>query len=87
MDLNIRSIVQNNIPLVSAVIFIVLFSFFNMTKPSFAYNKHGHIRLFGLSYKSNTIFPVWLVAIVLAIAVYFFVMYFLAYPRINFKSL
>lgn len=87
MALNIREIVQNNIPIVSVVIFLVLFILFNMAKPSFAYTKKGHIRLFGLNYKSNTVFPVWLVAIVLAITVYFFVMYFLAYPRINFKSL
>ena len=70
--MNVRSIVQNNVPLVSAIIFLVLFSLFNMSKPSFAYTKDGHIRLFGLSYKSNTIFPVWLVAIILAIAIYFF---------------
>ena len=85
--MDFRSIVQNNVPVVSVIIFLVLFSLFNMSKPSFAYTKDGHIRLFGLSYKSNTVFPVWLVAIVLAIAIYFFVMYFLAYPRINFKSI
>ena len=85
MSLNIRSFIQNNIAVVATFIFLVLFILFNMAQPSFAYTKQGHIRVFGLNYKHKTIFPVWLIAIVLAITIYFFINYFIVYPRINFK--
>jgi len=87
MNFNIRELIQNNIIIVSIALFLVLFILFNMAKPKFAYTNKGHIRLFGTNYKNKTVFPIWLVTIVLAIAVYFFVMYYLAYPRINFKKM
>ena len=82
-----REIVQNNITLVSTMIFLVLFLLFNTVKPKFAYKANGEIRDFGINYKNKTIFPVWLIAVLLAICIYFFVMYYIAYPRINFNSL
>ncbi len=87
INLNIRDITQQNIPLITIIIFLILFWVFNMMKPSFAYTNKGLIREFGLNYKNKTIFPVWLVAIILAIMIYFFVLYYLAYPRINFKKM
>jgi hypothetical protein len=59
---------------VSIVFFIVLFSIFHMIKPGFAYNEQGGFRPFGLGYQHKTIFPAWVVAIVLAIFSYTIVM-------------
>jgi hypothetical protein len=59
---------------VSIVFFIVLFSIFHIIKPGFAYNEQGGFRPFGLGYQHKTIFPAWVVAIVLAIFSYTIVM-------------
>jgi hypothetical protein len=57
--------------LVSAIVlFLTLFSLFHWIKPGFAYNDLGGFRPFGLGYKNKTIFPVWVVAIILAIFSY-----------------
>jgi hypothetical protein len=57
--------------LVSAIVlFLALFSLFHWIKPGFAYNDLGGFRPFGLGYKNKTIFPVWVVAIILAIFSY-----------------
>ena len=52
------------------VLFLVLFSLFHLVKPGFAYNEYGGFRPFGIGYKHKTIFPVWVVAIILAIFSY-----------------
>ena len=54
----------------SIVLFIVLFSLFHWIKPGFAYNNAGGYRPFGLGYRDKTIFPIWIVAILLAIFSY-----------------
>jgi hypothetical protein len=55
---------------VSIVLFLALFSLFHFLKPGFAYNSKGGFRQFGVGYNHKTIFPVWIVAIVLAIFSY-----------------
>lgn len=80
----LRQFIRNNIPLVSIVIFIILFSLVQLYKPLFLYNQDGSIRSFGIGYKNKTIVPVWLFSIILGIFCYLFVLYYLAYPKINF---
>ena len=53
-------------------------------KPAFLYNRDGSIRDFGVGYKNKTIVPLWLFSIILSIFSYLFVLYYLAYPKINF---
>jgi hypothetical protein len=57
----------------SIVLFLLLFSIFHYFKPGFAYNELGGFRQFGVGYQNKTIFPVWVVAIILAIFSYTFV--------------
>ena len=52
------------------VLFLILFTLFHLWKPGFAYNESGGFRPFGLGYRDKTIFPVWVVAIILAIFSY-----------------
>jgi membrane-associated protease RseP (regulator of RpoE activity) len=80
----LRQFIRNNIPLVSIVIFIILFSLVQLYKPLFLYNQDGSIRSFGIGYKNKTIVPVWLFSIILGIFCYLFVLYYLAYPKISF---
>jgi hypothetical protein len=53
-------------------------------KPAFLYNKDGSIREFGIGYKNKTIVPLWLFSIILGILTYLFVMYYLAFPKLNY---
>ena len=55
------------------LIFLILFTIFHLLKPGFAYTDEGGFRQFGLGYKQKTVIPVWIVAIVLAIFSYLFV--------------
>ena len=81
--MNIRGIVRNNINLVAISIYIVLFSGIIFMKPNYLYNKDGSLREFGIGIAKRTVFPAWLVAIILAILSYFLVLYFLAFPKIQ----
>ena len=47
------------------------------------FKKDGSIRQFGIGYKEKTVLPIWLMAIVIAILSYVFVMYYLAMPRLR----
>jgi hypothetical protein len=71
----IRFIRQNKI-LVSIILFITIFYLLQIMKPSFLYNKDGSLREFGIGYKNKTIFPLWLLSLILGIVCYLFVLYF-----------
>ena len=76
-----RNIIRDNVTLVSIILFIIIFSIIQLSKPMFLYNTDGSIREFGVGYKNKTILPLWLFAIVLGIMSYVFVLYYLTYPR------
>ena len=52
-----------------------------MIKPACFYNKDGSIREFGIGYKNKTIFPVWLLSIILGILCYLGVIYYVNYSK------
>jgi len=62
----------------SILIFILLFGGFHMTKPAFAYLPNDAYRPFGVGYKHKTVVPIWLIAIILAILSYTFVLFVLS---------
>jgi uncharacterized membrane protein YozB (DUF420 family) len=76
-----RNIIQNNITLVAIILFITIFSLIQLSKPVFLYNTDGSIREFGVGYKNKTIFPIWLLSIVLGIVCYLIVMYYIVHPK------
>jgi hypothetical protein len=78
-----RNFVRRHITTVSIVVFRALFVLLQATKPSFLYDSDGAIREFGLGYSKSTVLPMWAITIVLAIAAYFVVMYWLAIPRMK----
>jgi hypothetical protein len=75
MGLISRKFVRINKLNIAIGIFIFLFTIVHVTKPVFIYNKEGGFRQFGVGYRHKTIIPIWLVAIILAILSYLFVLY------------
>ena len=64
--------------LVSIILFLVIFITIQIGKPSWIYNRDGSIREFGIGYSNKTIFPIWLLSIILGILCYLFVLFFLS---------
>jgi hypothetical protein len=78
-----RSFIKNNTASVSVLLFIGIFFAIQYIKPAFLYEKDGSLRKFGIGYKKKTVLPIWLMAIIIAILSYVFVMYYLAIPKLQ----
>ena len=68
---------NNNKVAITIIIFVGLYATIQYFKPSFLYKPTGELRQFGLGYKNKTVFPAWLLSIVLAILVYVIVCYYI----------
>ena len=77
-----RIFVRDNLTLVSIILFISIFSMIQFLKPLFLYNTDGSIREFGVGYKNKTIFPIWLLSIVLGIVCYLIVIYYIYHLKL-----
>jgi hypothetical protein len=62
--------VKDNEVLISIGLFIVIFALIQWSRPLFLFKSDGSIRQFGVGYKNKTIFPIWIMAIVLGILIY-----------------
>ena len=71
-----RIVVKNNINLFAISIFLILFVIIQYFKPGFLYNNDGTLRQFGIGKKRETVVPIWLLSIILAILSYLFVLYY-----------
>lgn len=78
----LRTFARNNTPLVSIIIFLIIFTTIQIMKPSFLYKIDGSIREFGVGYKNKTILPIWLLSIVLGIVCYLIVVYYTVHPKL-----
>lgn len=74
--------IRENLTLLSIILFIVIFTFIQSIKPDFLYNKDGSIREFGIGYRNKTIFPIWLLSIVLGILCYLAILYYVTAPKL-----
>jgi uncharacterized membrane protein len=81
----LRRFIRNNVTSVSILIFISIYVFLIMMQPAFLYNKDGSLRQFGLNSSKKTVIPAWLLALLISIFSYLFVLYYLAYPKIQFS--
>jgi fumarate reductase subunit C len=79
-----RSYIRRNITSVAIILFVIVFCLVQMFAPHFLYNENGSLREFGIGYKKKTVIPIWLVALILAIFSYLFVLYYLAIPKLRF---
>jgi hypothetical protein len=80
--LALKTFVRNNTAGCAIFIYIIIFMIIQYTNPSFLYNEDGSLREFGLGYSSKTIFPIWLVAIIIAILSYLAVLFFSRTSRV-----
>jgi uncharacterized membrane protein YozB (DUF420 family) len=71
----LKNVLKKHATFVSIFLFIVLYIYIQVIKPSYVYNKNGTLRTFGVGYKNKTIIPLWLVSIILGILCYVFVLY------------
>jgi len=82
--MNSRTFIRNHITAVSIIIYIVVFCLVQAFKPAFLYNEDGSLKQFGLGVRQKTVIPIWLIALILAIFSYLFVLYYLAMPKFRF---
>lgn len=80
----LRRYIRNNITSVSILIFIITYGLIIYFQPGFLYNNDGSLREFGLNSNKKTIFPAWLLALIISIFSYLFVLYYLAFPKIKY---
>jgi len=71
-----KKFTTENRTLISIILFVLIFGGIQIMKPSCFYNTDGSIRGFGIGYKNKTIFPIWLLSIILGILCYLAVMYY-----------
>jgi len=61
---------------------MLLYGTVSYVKPAIMFNDDGSLRQFGIGYHKKTVFPAWLISIIIAILSYFAIMYYIAYPSI-----
>ena len=74
-----KNYIKENTTLIAILLFITIYGFIQLMKPACFYNRDGSIREFGIGYRNKTIFPVWLLSIVLGILSYLIIMYYSNY--------
>ena len=77
-----RTLIRENITLVSIILFVIIFGTIQMMKPACFYNRDGSIREFGIGYRNKTILPIWLLSLILGILCYLAVLYYVNSPKI-----
>lgn len=60
------------------LIFLILFTLYHYVKPGISYDLNGAFRPFGIGFKHKTVVPIWVVAIIVAILSYTFVLFLLS---------
>ena len=66
---------KKHTPLVAIAIFLLFFGIIQYLKPAFLFKPDGSLREFGIGYKKKTIFPLWLLSLILGIFAYLLVCY------------
>jgi hypothetical protein len=64
---------------IAILLFILSFTVIHIVKPKLVYNEDGSFRPFGLGFRHKTVVPIWVVAIILAILSYLFVLLGIGY--------
>ena len=69
--------IEKNHLLCSIVLCLVIFGIIIVGQPAYLFNSDGSFRQFGIGYRNKTIFPIWLMTIILGILSYLYIVYFL----------
>ena len=79
-----RNYVRQNIVSLSIVVFLIGFGLIQFIQPGFLYNNDGSLRDFGINNTKKTILPIWLLTLIIAILSYVLVLYYLAFPKLQY---
>lgn len=74
-----KNFIKENTTVIAILLFITIYGSIQLLKPDCFYNRDGSIREFGIGYRNKTIFPIWLLSIVLGILSYLIIMYYSNY--------
>ena len=80
----IHNYIRKNISAFSLLMFFTMFLLVSTLKPSLIYNKDGSFKNFGLGYKTKTIFPMWLIVIIMAVFSYTIILFSITVPKLQF---
>ena len=78
-----RTYIKRHKSIFAVIVFIILYLLIITLKPNFLYNNDGSLRKFGLGYRTTSVIPLWLIALVLGILSYLLVSYYIIYPLIK----
>ena len=76
---NVKAFVHTNRVNVAVLLFVLFAFVIHYMQPTMLYNDDGSFREFGVGYLHRTVFPIWLVILLLSIFSYYSVLYYLAY--------
>lgn len=83
--MDLRNTLKHNKTLSAMLIFFAIYGIVYLLKPQFLFIKPSDTpRDFGIGYRNKTILPLWLFSILLGILSYFFVVYYVHSPKIQF---
>tara|TARA_Y100001970_G_scaffold46342_1_gene58316 strand:+ start:168 stop:407 length:240 start_codon:yes stop_codon:yes gene_type:complete len=75
---SLKLLVRKNRLQFAIVLFLIIFTFIHIQKPSLLYEDDGSFRQFGVGYRKKTVVPIWLISIVVALLSYVIVSFYLA---------
>jgi hypothetical protein len=75
---SLKLLVRKNRLQFAIVLFLIVFTFIHIQKPSLLYENDGSFRQFGVGYRKKTVVPIWLISIVVALLSYVMVSFYLA---------
>lgn len=75
---SLKLLVRKNRLQFAIVLFLIVFTFIHIQKPSLLYEDDGSFRKFGVGYRKKTVVPIWLISIVVALLSYVIVSFYLA---------
>lgn len=75
---SLKLLVRKNRLQFAIVLFLIVFTFIHIQKPSLLYEADGSFRQFGVGYRKKTVVPIWLISIVVALLSYVMVSFYLA---------
>lgn len=76
-----RNFIETNVVLVAIILYVIVYGIVTIWKPSFLYKPDKTLRQFGVGYKSKTILPMWLFALLSGVICYLAVLYYMEFQQ------
>ncbi len=76
-----RNFIETNVVVVAIILYMIVYGIITIWKPAFLYKPDNSLRQFGIGYKSKTILPMWLFALLSGIICYLAVIYYMEFQR------